>query len=104
MYYAAPDAVTKALLVRDPEGHSNNQSLGQLPQSLEPFAKRQKLDVYGMRSSGGELEQLAGLADSLDSHEVKLSTAACMLKQLFGMPAFCTEDNLPRPVPFGIYS
>ena len=108
MYYAAPDAatawaVTKALLVRDPEGHSNNQSLGQLPQSLEPFAKRQKLDVYGMRSSGGELEQLAGLADSLNSHEVKLSTAACMLKQLFGMPAFCTEERPPRSVPFGIY-
>ncbi|KAL3148966.1 hypothetical protein ABBQ32_001823 [Trebouxia sp. C0010 RCD-2024] len=108
MYYAAPDAatawaLTKALLVRDPEGHSNNQSLGQLPQSLEPFAKRQKLDVYGMRSSGGELEQLAGLADSLNSHEVKLSTAACMLKQLFGMPAFCTEEKPPRPVPFGIY-
>ena len=56
-----------------------------------------------MRSSGGELEQLAGLADSLNSHEVKLSTAACMLKQLFGMPAFCTEDNPPRPVPFGIH-
>ena len=109
MYYAAPDAatawaLTNALLVRDPEGHSNDLSLGQLPQSLEPFAKRQKLDVDGMRSSGGELEQLAGLADSIDSHELKLSTAACMLKQLFGLPAFCTEEKPPRPVPFGIYS
>ena len=65
MYYAALDAatawaLTKALLVPDPEGHSNNLSLDQLPQSLEPFAKRQKLDVYGMRSSGGKLAQLAG--------------------------------------------
>ncbi|DBA89169.1 TPA: hypothetical protein ACH3X1_016327 [Trebouxia sp. C0004] len=109
MYYAVPDAatawaLTKALLVRDPEGHSSNLSLGQLPQSLEPFTKRQKSDVYGMRSSGGELEQLAGLADSINSHEVKLSTAACMLKQLFDMPAFCTEEKRPRPIPFGIYS
>ena len=109
MYYAAPDAatawaLTKALLVRDPEGHSTNPSIGQLPQSLEPFAKRQKLDIYGMRCSGGELAQLAGLADSIDSHEFKLSTAACMLKQLFDMPAFCTEEKPPRPVPFGIYS
>ena len=78
--------------------------LGQLAQSLEPFAKRQKLDVDGMRTSGGELEQLADLADSIDSHEVKLSTAACMLKQLFGLPAFCTEEKPPRPVPFGTYS
>ena len=70
MYYAAPDAatawaLTKALLVRDPEGHSNNLSLGRLPESLEPFAKHPKLDVYSMRSSGGELEQLAELADSI---------------------------------------
>ncbi|DBA76149.1 TPA: hypothetical protein ACH3X1_009883 [Trebouxia sp. C0004] len=78
--------------------------LGQLPQSLEPFAKRHELDVYGMRSSGGELEQLARLADSINRHELKLSTAACMLKQLFDMPVFCTEEKLPRPVPFGIYS
>lgn len=108
MYYAAPDAatawaLTKALLVRDPEGHSNNPSIGQLPQSLEPFAKRQKLDVYSMRSSGGELAQLAALSDSISSHEFKLSTAACMLKQLFDLPAFCSEERPPRPPPFGMY-
>ncbi|KAL0019266.1 hypothetical protein WJX77_007151 [Trebouxia sp. C0004] len=57
MYYAAPDAatawaLTNALLARDSEGHSSNPSVGQLPHSLLPFAKRQKLDVHGMRSSG----------------------------------------------------
>ena len=109
MNYAAPDAatawaMTNALLVCDPEGHSNDLSLGQLPQSLEPFAKRQKLDVDNMRNSGGELEQLASLTDSSSSHEIKLSTAACLLKQLFGLPAFSTEEKPARSVPFGIYS
>ena len=109
MYYAAPDAatawaLTNALLIRDPEGHSNTVSIGQLPHSLEPFAKRQKLDVHRMRGSGGELAQLAELADSINSHETKLSTTACMLKQLFNMPAFCTEDKPPRPIPYGIYT
>ena len=96
--------MTNALLVCDPEGHSNDLSLGQLPQSLEPFAKRQKLDVDNMRNSGGELEQLASLTDSSSSHEIKLSTAACLLKQLFGLPAFSTEEKPARSVPFGIYS
>lgn len=100
MYYAAPDAatawaLTNALLARDSEGHSSNPSVGQLPQSLVPFAKRQKLDVHGMRSSGGELAQLAALSDSITSHDFKLSTAACLLKQLVHSPS--------RPIPSGIY-
>ena len=108
MYYAAPDAatawaLTKALLVLDPEIHSNNLSWSQLPHKLGPMAKRQKLDVYSMHGSGGELEQLAGLADLINSHEIKLSTSACMLKQLFDMPAFRTEEQ-PRPMSFGIYN
>jgi len=108
MYYAAPDAatawaLTNALLARDSEGHSSNPSVGQLPQSLVPFAKRQKLDVHGMRSSGGELAQLAALSNSITSHDFKLSTAACLLKQLVHMPAFCLEESPSRPTPFGIY-
>ena len=56
-----------------------------------------------MRNSGGELAQLAALSDSINSvnFEFKLSTAACILKQLVDMPAFCSEGTPPRP--FGIY-
>ena len=108
MYYAAPDAatawaLTNALLAEDSEADSSNPSRGQLPQSLVSFAKRQKLDVQGMRSSGGELAQLAALSDSIASHELQLSTAACLLKQLVHMPAFCSEESIPRPIPFGVY-
>ena len=109
MYYAAPNAatawaLTKALLAWDLEDHSNAPCKRQLPQSVEPIAKRQKLDVHAMRSSGGELAQLAMISDSLSSHKVKRSTAACMVKQLFNMPAFCSEERLPSDVPFGMYS
>ena len=98
MYYAAPDAatawaLTKALLVYDLEDHSS--AAGQLPQSIEPITKRQKLDVHTRRSSGGELAQLATISDSLSGHEFKRSAAACMLKQLFNMPAFCSEKPPP---------
>ena len=108
MYYAAPDAatawaLTKALLVWDLEDHSNAPRNHQLPQSIEPLAKRQKLDVHTMRSSGGELAQLAMISDSLSSHEVKRSAAACMIKQLFNMPAFCSEERSPSNVPLGMY-
>lgn len=111
MYYAAPDAatawaLTKALLLCDPasEGCSDAPSTFQLPQGLEPLLKRQRLDVQGMRNSGGELAQLAALSGSIDSHELKLSTAACLLKQLFNVPAFYSEGRPPRPIPFGIYT
>ena len=109
MYYAAPDAatawaLTKALLVCDLEDHSHALCNSQLPQSIEPLAKRQKLDVHTMRSSGGELAQLAMISDSLSSQEFKKSAAACMVKQLFNMPAFCSEQCPPSGVPFGMYS
>ena len=71
----------------------SNPSISQLPQSLVPFAKWQKLDVHGMRSGGGELAQLAALSDSVTSHDFKLSTAACLLKQLVHMPALCSEES-----------
>ena len=76
MYYAAPNAatawaLTKALLVWDLEDHNNAQSNRQLPQSVEPLAKRRKFDVHTMCSSGGELAQLAMLSDSLSSQESK---------------------------------
>ena len=65
MYYAAPDAVTawvltRALLVYDlvAADHSSAALKGQLPQSIEPLAKRQKLDVHTMRSSGGSWHSL----------------------------------------------
>ena len=108
MYYAAPDAatawaLTRALLVCDLEDHSNAPCNRQVPTSIEPLAKRQKLDVHTMRSSGGELAQLAQISDSLSSHEFKRSAAACMVKQLFDMPAFCSEERLPSHVPFGMY-
>ena len=109
MYFAAPDAatawaLTKALLVWDLEDHSNAPCKRQLPQSIEPLAKRQKLDVHTMRSSGGELAQLATISDSLSSHQVKKSAAACLIKQLFNMPAFCSEERLPSNMPFGMDS
>lgn len=109
IHYEAPDAatawaLTKALLVFELEGHNNAQWGDQLPQSIEPFAKRQKFDAHTMRSSGGELAQLATISDSLSSDEFKRSAAACVLKQLFNMPAFCSEECLPSNTPFGKYS
>lgn len=89
------------MLLWDTEACGNDPSVTKLPPSLEPFRKRQKLDVQEMRNSGGELAQLAALSDSINSDEFKLSTAACILKQLVDMPAFCSEGTPPRP--FGIY-
>ena len=107
MYYAAPDAatawaLTRALLVCDLEDHRHAPCSGQLPQSIEPLAKRQRLDVHTMRSSGGELAQLAMISDSLSSQEFKKSAAACMVKQLFTMPAFWLEQCPSSDVPFGM--
>ena len=109
MYYAAPNAatawaLTKALLIRDADGHSTNPDIGSLPESLKPLAKRQKLDARRMHSCGGELAQLAALSDSISSHEFKLSTTACMLKQLFDLPAFCTQPMSSGSIPTGMYT
>ncbi|DBA77360.1 TPA: hypothetical protein ACH3X2_000877 [Trebouxia sp. C0005] len=109
MYYAAPNAaiawaLTKALLIRDVDGHSTNPTIGSLPESLKPLAKRQKFDARGMHSGGGELAQLAALSDSINSHEYKLSTTACMLKQLFDLPAFCTQPRSTGSIPTGMYT
>ena len=109
MYYAAPNAatawaLTKALLIRDADGHSTNPAIGSLPESLKPLAKRQKLDARGMHSSSCELAQLAALSDSINSHEYKLSTTACMLKQLFDLPAFCTQPRSTGSIPIGMYT
>lgn len=108
IFYAAPDAstawaLTKALLVRDPDGHNADPSADSIPESLQPLAKRQKLDIHGMHSSGGELAQLAALSDSMSSYEYKLSTAACMLKKLFHLPAFCSEARSFTAPPFGMF-
>ena len=75
MYYAAPDAsaawaLTKALLASDLEDHGTALWKSHLPQSIEPLAKRQKMDVQKTRSSGVKLaQQLATTADSLSSDE-----------------------------------
>ena len=109
MYYAAPDAatawaLTKALLVRDADGHSTDPAIGSVPESLKPIATRQKLDVHRMRSGGGELAQLAALSDSINSHEYKLSTAACLLRQLSDLPAFCSQPRSTGLSPSGMYT
>ena len=108
MYYAAPDgatawALTKALHIRDADGQSTNPAIGSLPESLKPSAKRQKLDLCGMHSGGGELAQLATLFDSINSHEYKLSTTACMLKQLLDLPTFCSQPRSTELIPIGMY-
>ena len=109
VFYAAPNAstawaLTKALLVRDVDSHSIKPSADRLPQSLQPLAQRQKLDLRKMHSSGVELAQLAALSDSMSNHELKASTAACMLKQLFHLPAFCSEQTSLESHPFGMYT
>ena len=109
MYCAAPDAatawaLTEALLVRDADGHSTDPAIGSVPESLQPIATRQKLDVHRMRSGGGELAQLAALSDSIHSHEYQLSTAACLLRQLSDLPAFCSQLSSIGLSPNGMYA
>ncbi len=70
VYYAAPDAatawtLTKAILKHEPDGSNDDETTGKLPVALEPIAKRQMLDVHGMRASGGMLTQLADLKSLL---------------------------------------
>lgn len=94
----------KPCLFKIQMANSINPSADRLPESLQPLAKRQKLDIHGMHSSGGKLAQLTALSDSMSSHEHKLSTAACVLKELFHLPAFCSEARPLESLPFDMYT
>lgn len=116
MYYAAPNAATawalrKALLFCC-LGLARSQQCSMHPPAATKHwstcktAKigRPKSHVHRMRSSSGQLAQLAMISDFLSRHEVKRSAAACMIKQLLNMPAFYSEERLPSSVAFGMYS
>lgn len=108
LYYAAPNAatawaLTRAFLAHEPEGCNDGESQGDLPESLQPIAKRQMLDVQAMRASGGTMAQLVELEGSLSSNEYKASQAAVMLRQLFDLPAFCSDQGPLHPVPKNMY-
>ncbi|CAL8465620.1 g5156 [Coccomyxa elongata] len=102
-YFAAPDAatawaLTRALL-RDEMGSSSDDE-EPLPQAIAAVAKRRKLELGKAHAGDAPSAQLADLADFLDLDEVRASQAACLLRQLRGLPAF---SALPKPPPPGMY-
>ncbi len=91
MFFVPPDAatawaLTRAFLRDETGGGSNDKA--PLPEALAAVTKRQKCDLGLMHAVDITATQLADLADFLDADEMRATQAACLLRQLHGLPAF----------------
>lgn len=63
-------------------------------------AKRQKLDFGRLPAVDVPSAQLADVADCLDLGEMRASHAACLLRQVHGLPRFSAVLKPPAPGMF----